>query len=196
MPRVDTDAFYRLALERYGHNAEGAHWESAHTQRVRFDVLRRLLPADPADLTLVDVGCGMGDFYTYLKSAGALPGRYLGIDVVAPMVELARARTRQEILLLDALQDPLPEADYYVCSGAMNTFTRDETRQFIARCLAASRGGFLFNLLRGLDDCDTFNYWEPDEMLALAQDLGAVCAIETGYLREDFTVVLRRARRP
>jgi SAM-dependent methyltransferase len=194
MPRVDTDAFYRLALERYGHNAGGAHWESALTQRVRFDVLRRLLPADPADLTLVDVGCGMGDFYTYLKSAGALPGRYLGIDVVAPMVELARARTRQEILLLDALQDDLPEADYYVCSGAMNTFTRAETRQFIARCLAAAREGFLFNLLRGRDDCDTFNYWEPDEILALAQDLGAVCAIETGYLREDFTTVLRRAR--
>ncbi len=35
MPRVDTDAFYRNALKRYGHNAQDAHWESARSHRVR-----------------------------------------------------------------------------------------------------------------------------------------------------------------
>ncbi|HYN79374.1 MAG TPA: class I SAM-dependent methyltransferase [Lamprocystis sp. (in: g-proteobacteria)] len=192
MPRVNTDTFYRTALRRYGHNAQGAHWESEHTQRVRFTVLRRLLPADLSGLTLVDVGCGLGDLYHYLESESALPGRYIGLDVCEPMVEIARTRTGQRILLRDALQDRLPPADYYVCSGAMNTLTREETRLFIARCLAASRIGFLFNLLLGPDRSDTFNYWTPDDIRALAQVLAAECAVETGYLREDFTAVLRR----
>ena len=93
MPRVDTDTFYRNALARYGHNAQGAHWESARSQRVRFSVLRRLLPADLSALTLVDVGCGLGDLLRYLEVQGDRPGHYLGIDVVEPMVEIARART-------------------------------------------------------------------------------------------------------
>ena len=188
MPRVDTDDFYRNALERYGHNAEGVHWESADTQRVRFTVLRRQLPADLSGLILVDVGCGLGDLYHYLESESTLPGRYIGIDVVEPMVEIARARTGQRVLLVDALQDRLPQADYYVCSGAMNTLTREETRLFIARCLAASRLGFVFNLLLGPDRSDTFNYWVPDDIRILARDLAMDCTVETGYLREDFTV--------
>lgn len=194
MPRVDTDTFYRNALDRYGHNAQGAHWESLHTQQVRFTALRSLLPADLAGVTLVDVGCGLGDLFRYLESEGSLPARYIGIDVVTPMVEIARERTGQEIQLLDALQDPLPAADWYVCSGAMNTLTREETTVFITRCLAASRGGFLFNLLRGLDRSDTFNYWFPEDIRHLAQTLAADCEIELGYLPEDFTVALRHPR--
>ncbi|WP_295444424.1 class I SAM-dependent methyltransferase [uncultured Thiodictyon sp.] len=191
MPRVDTDTFYRNALARYGHNAQGAHWESTRSQQVRFGVLRRLLPADLSTLTLVDMGCGLGDLFDYLKGLGACPGEYIGIDVVEPMVEIARRQTGREILLLDALRDPLPEADYYLCSGAMNTLTREETGCFIERCLAASRVGFIFNLLRGADDCHTFNYWEPEEIEALAQVLEADCTIETGYLYQDFSVALR-----
>ncbi len=191
MPRVDTDTFYRNALERYGHNAQGAHWESARSQRVRFAVLRRLLPADLSALSLVDVGCGLGDLFRYLEVQGDRPGGYVGIDVVEPMVEIARLRTGEEVLLLDALRDPLPGADYYLCSGAMNTLTREETRLFIERCLAASRLGFVFNLLRGEDDCDTFNYWEPQDIETLARELGAECAIETGYMHRDFSAALR-----
>jgi len=192
MPRVDTDTFYRNALARYGHNAQGAHWESARSQRVRFSVLRRLLPADLSALTLVDVGCGLGDLLRYLEVQGDRPGHYLGIDVVEPMVEIARARTGLEILLLDALCDPLPDADYYLCSGAMNTLTREETRLFIERCFAASGLGFVFNLLRGEDDSHTFNYWEPEDIETLARELGADCVIETGYMHRDFSAALRR----
>jgi SAM-dependent methyltransferase len=190
MPRVDTDTFYRNALARYGHNAQGAHWESTRSQQVRFGELRRLLPADLSAVTLVDIGCGLGDLFDYLKGLGACPSEYIGIDVVEPMVEIARRQTGQEILLLDALCDPLPEADYYVCSGAMNTLTREETGCFIERCLAASRVGFVFNLLRGADDCHTFSYWEPEEIEALARVLEADCRIETGYLYQDFSVAL------
>jgi SAM-dependent methyltransferase len=191
MPRVDTDTFYRNALARYGHGAEGVHWESSKSQRVRFAILRGLLPADLSTLTLVDMGCGMGDLFRYLEVRGDRPGDYIGIDVVEPMVEIARLRTGMPVLKLDALCDPLPPADYYLCSGAMNTLTRAETRLFIERCLAASRVGFVFNLLHGEDDCNTFNYWQPEQIESLALELGADCAIETGYMYQDFSAALR-----
>jgi len=193
MPRVDNDSFYRHALARYGENAEGVHWHSTEFQQLRFRVLRDLLPADLTALTLVDVGCGLGDLHGFLAAAGELPRRYIGIDPVEPMVRVARARTGCRILQADALRDPLPEADWYLCSGAMNLLTPDETGCFIERCLAASRAGFAFNLLKGPAHSATFNYTDPDEIRALAGRLGAELTLVEGYLSGDFSARLTAA---
>ena len=192
MPRVDAHTFYAQCLEQYGTTAEGLHFHSAHTQVERFRVLRALLPESLESVTLVDVGCGFGDLHRFLDQTGDRPERYIGVDIHERMVETARERTGAEILLLDALFDPLPQADYTVCSGAMNTLTRDETRLFIERCFAASRKGFVFNLLHGHDRSLTYNYREPAEIEEWAAALGAACSIVDGYLHEDFTAALTR----
>jgi len=192
MPRVDAHSFYAECLEKYGETAEGLHFHSADYQQTRFRVLREFLPEPLSSLTLVDVGCGFGDLYRYLQTAGDPPGRYIGIDIHERMVEVARRRTGSEILLRDALHDPLPEADWYVCSGALNTLTRDETRHIIERCYQVSRCGFVFNVLRGHDWSHTFNYRKPEEVEEWAAALGADCKIADGYLYEDFTAALTR----
>ncbi|TVQ92017.1 MAG: class I SAM-dependent methyltransferase [Chromatiaceae bacterium] len=195
MPRVDTDSFYRHALTRYGVNAEGVHWHSAEHQRIRFQVLRDLLPARLDDLTLVDVGCGLGDLHRWLAARHDLPRRYIGIDAVPAMVELARARTGGcPILHRDVLQDPLPAADWYLASGALSLLTRAETRPFIERCLTAAHAGLVFNLLKGRDHSLTFNYMYPDEVMALVADLPVDAEVVEGYLSEDFSVALRHQR--
>jgi SAM-dependent methyltransferase len=192
MPRVDTESFYQNALARYGENAEGVHWHSSATQQERFRVLRALLPADLSGLSLVDVGCGLGDLHAYLAARGELPAAYIGLDVVEAMVQRARARTGCRILHRDALCDPLPEADWYLCSGAMNLLTRDETRLFIERCLAAAGTGLVFNLLKGSDHSRTFNFLQPAVVEEWARALGAELEIVEGYLSGDFSAALRR----
>jgi SAM-dependent methyltransferase len=192
MPRVDAHSFYADCLEQYGETAEGLHFQSVQTQQARFRVLRRCLPQELSALTIADVGCGFGDFHLYLDQYASRPARYIGIDIHERMVETARRRTGEEILLRDALHDALPHADYYVCSGAMNTLTREETRLFIERCFAASRVGFIFNLLHGHDWSTTFNYRKPQEIADWAEDMGAAIEITDGYLHEDFTVSMTR----
>lgn len=187
MPRVDTDSFYRNALAHYGHNAEGVHWSSERAQRVRFDALLRFLPGDLSSVSLVDVGCGLGDLYGYLTELGRIPARYVGIDVVFPMVEIARERTGCEILHLDVLADALPSADYYVCSGAMNTLTADEGERFIRRCFAAAGRGFVFNLLKGRTRPGAFHHCMPDDLRPIAEQLGVDPRFVDDYLPADFT---------
>lgn len=196
MPRVDQDSFYRNALERYGENAEGVHWHSTEAQQVRFAALRDLLPTDLTGLTLVDVGCGLGDLHGFLAGRGELPRRYIGIDCVEPMVRIARARTGCQVLQRDALCDPLPRADYYVASGALSLLTRDETRLFCERCLAAARAGLVFNLLKGRDNDRRFNLWLPGEITALGTALGAGVEIVEGYLAGDFSARMTRCDPP
>ena len=187
MPRIDTTAFYAAALEKHGQTPRGVHWNSADSQRRRFEVLARFLPRDLRGAGLVDAGCGFGDFHTFLKQRGTLPGRYTGLDIMHDMVSEARKRTGETVLECDVLSDPLPEADYYVCSGAMNILTRFETHLFISRCFEASARGFVFNLLSGNDDSLVYNYHLPKEIKALGRELGASVRITEGYLPRDFT---------
>lgn len=192
MPRLDHHSFYMDSLISHGETAQGVQWQSSAMQELRFEVIRRCLPARLTDLTLVDAGCGFGDLYRYLLKRGESPGRYIGLDVMAPMVESARRRTGCEIRRCDVLQDRLPRADFYVCSGAMNTLTREETWSFIQRCFAAAERGFVFNLLKGNDGPGDYNFQQPRDLLALAHDLGAEPRLHEDYLSDDFTLALMK----
>lgn len=192
MPRISVHDFYDHVLNHYGDTAEGLHYQSAQSQQTRFRVLRELLPEDLTGLTLVDVGCGFGDFLIHLREHGDEPGRYVGLDLHERMVDVARERTGAEIHQADVLADPLPPADWYVCSGALNNLTRDETRDAVARCYAAAGTGFAFNLLHGKDNSQTFNYRQPAEVEAWAAELGADVKIVDGYLHRDFSAALRK----
>jgi SAM-dependent methyltransferase len=188
MPRLDNTSFYLDSLTSHGETAKGVQWQSTHTQELRFKVLRKLLPEDLSEMTVVDAGCGFGDLYRYLDRCNSPPGRYIGLDVMAPMVDAARRRTGCEIRVCNVLEDRLPKADYYLCSGAMNNLTREETWVFIRRCFAASGHGFIFNLLKGTDGPGSYNYQQPRDLLALARELGAESRLEEGYLSGDFTM--------
>jgi SAM-dependent methyltransferase len=195
LPRVDLHSFYDSALEVYGATARGVHWNSKDSQETRFLVLRQLLPEDLSGLTIVDAGCGFADLYLYLAAHHHRPGCYLGLELLPTMIEKARERVACEIHACDVLQDPLPAADYYVCSGAMNNLTRAESYRFIERCLAAASQGFVFNLLKGQDDAGIYNCFMPEEIRDFARRIGARCEIVEGYLRNDFSAALRRPER-
>ncbi|WP_295541286.1 class I SAM-dependent methyltransferase [uncultured Thiohalocapsa sp.] len=190
MPRISVHDFYDHVLSHYGDTAEGLHYQSANSQQTRFRVLRELLPQTLGGLSLVDLGCGFGDFLIYLRAQGDEPGGYLGVDLHERMVAVARERTGAEIVQADVLTDPLPAADWYVCSGALNNLTLEETRVAVGRCYAAAGGGFVFNLLHGKDNSQTFNYRQPAEVEAWAAALGAEVTIVDGYLHRDFSAAL------
>jgi len=189
MSRIDNQKYYNEVLERYGVSAQGVHWNSRHTQYKRFEVLLGMIGLG-ADVSVVDVGCGFADLYLYMQQTGNLPRSYVGLEVMEPMVEAARKRVPCAIKVCDALYDPLPQADYYICSGAMNILTRDETYAFIRRCLAASTKGFVFNLLEGEDESMVYNYFRPQDIEALATTLGVGFQMKRGYVPKDFTVYL------
>jgi hypothetical protein len=111
------------------------------------------------------------------------------------MVERARQRTGCPILHCDVLSDPLPEADWYLASGAMALLTSDETKLFIARCLTHANQGLVFNLLKGRHRSTTFNYQMPDFVEAWADELEVDVKIVDGYLAGDFSAALTHRRR-
>ena len=190
MARVNQKSFYQSNIETYGLTAQGVAWDSPRTQRRRFAVLASCL-GDLRGESIVDAGCGFGDFYLYLKERGNPPQRYIGIDLLEEMVEEARRRTGCRILKRDILRQSLPRADWYVASGSMNLLGRTETAIFIRRCFEHASKGFVFNLLEGREREGAFSYWHPREVRELLCALGARVEIVEGYLEGDMTVVLK-----
>ncbi|WP_456452492.1 class I SAM-dependent methyltransferase [Hydrogenimonas sp.] len=186
MPRVDQKKFYNATLKKHGESAAGVAWSDEYRQRRRFAALLAQVPGLAAS-TVVDAGCGLGDLWLYMRAKNLLPTRYIGLDAHEAMVEKARERTGQAILRRDLLKDPLPEADWYLASGTFNLLTRFETILAVKRCLDASSRGIVFNLLKGRDQSDTYNYWLPLEIKKAYRNFGEVTIYE-GYLEGDFTV--------
>jgi len=191
MSRIDNQKYYNEVVQRHGVSAQGVHWNSKMTQYKRFEVLLSMLDMSD-ERSVVDVGCGFADLYIYLRENKIAFGSYMGLEVMESMVLEASKRVACEIQLCDVLHDPLPKADYYICSGAMNILTRDETYLFIRRCLAASRKAFVFNMLEGEDESMVYNYFKPKEIEALAEALGVGYTMKKGYLPRDFTVCLMK----
>ena len=189
MARIDQKDFYQNNYNTYGISAEGVAWDSVQTQKRRFSAINSCL-SDLKKDTLVDAGCGFGDFYLYLKDKNNLPKTYTGLDLCEPMVKEAQVRTGCKIMQRDILRQTIPMADWYVSSGSMNLLTRLETRLFIQRCFEKSRKGFVFNLLQGKEREGTYNYWLPHEISELCQILGAKVKIKEGYMEGDFTIIL------
>jgi SAM-dependent methyltransferase len=189
MPRIDNEKFYISAIEKHGTTARGVNWASKANQTLRFKTLLELLPQDLSPCSLVDAGCGFGDFYLYLEKKKKLPKKYIGIDSLSEMYSIASNNTAQEILIADITSAPLPVEDYYVCSGALNTLTKYESIAFIQNCYNSSKIGFIFNALHGNKESQTYNYLSKDEIQTIANTLGVhKITYKEGYLEDDITV--------
>jgi len=189
MPRIDNEKFYTSAIELYGTTAKGVNWHSKRTQELRFDMILELLPKNLKDFSIVDAGCGFGDLYLYMLKKKKEPKEYIGIDTVVDMYSIASEQTGKEIIIADITKDSLPSSDYYVCSGAMNVLNEFETHLFIQNCFSTCRDGFVFNILHGEKDSETYNYLTKDEILNIASSLHVEhVEFKEDYLSNDITV--------
>ncbi len=189
MPRIDNEQFYKSAIEKYGYTPKGVNWISKDTQRVRFNVILEMLPNDFSEHTLVDAGCGFGDFYRYMKKKKRLPKEYVGIDELSEMVSVASNQTGMKILQADICKAKLPQADFYICSGAMNTLEYFETHLFIQNCYNSSKYGFIFNILHGDKKSNNYNYVNSSQIKDIAKKLDVKnVELKSGYLDADITV--------
>ena len=187
MPKIDSEKFYTSAIEMHGTTAKGVNWTSKETQEIRFDTILDMLPKTID--SIADAGCGFGDFFIYMNKKKRIPKKYIGIDSLIDMYSIASDNTGEEIIIADICKDKIPVADYYVCSGAMNVLNTFETHLFIRNCFTSSKNGFIFNLLHGQKESETYNYTTTRQIKNIAKELGVrEIKIRDDYMKDDITV--------
>ena len=192
--QAEVASFFRLHLQLHGPNWRGLGWQSKRNQQRRFAVLLEVGPV--ANTRVLDVGCGVGDLYSYMLRRG-IRATYTGVDILPEMLAYARKRYPEaHFEARDVLQGLGAERfDYVLCSGAFNiNFGRNvaavqEVLQELLRC--CTRGvaiNFLSTRARERDAI-LFNY-DPETLFAYCLTLTPHVRLLEGYLANDFTLYL------
>ena len=80
---------YEAQVESTESDPESLFWDSTESMERRFKIAWEMY--DFADASVLDVGCGFGDFYAFLDDRGSTPREYHGVDITSA-VDVARGR--------------------------------------------------------------------------------------------------------
>lgn len=198
----DIATYYSARLAEHGPTPRGVDWNSQQSQELRHLQFLRLLNAKP-DASVIDLGCGYGDFFRYLHTCGHR-GDYIGYDVAPSMIDAAiKLHGEAQCRRWNVGTQPREQADFAVASGIFNVkgafddeTWRDHVRGTIDVLAKAGRLGFAFNILSLASDParrrpDLF-YADPVEMLSeCITRYGRLVALLQDYGLYEFTVIVR-----
>jgi SAM-dependent methyltransferase len=162
----------------------------------------RLFEGTP-DCSVIDLGCGFGDFLPFLRNLGHR-GYFTGYDIAPSMIDKAKelhGETDHHRWQVGA--EPDDTADFAIASGIFNVrgeVTDDIWTDYIFRTLdilaRAGRRGFGFNILSLSSDPErrrqNLFYADPAAMLShCLSRYGRSVALLQDYGLFEFTVLVR-----
>lgn len=188
MSKSDLVAAYQQRLAEYGPGSAAVQYSDRASHFARFEIL---FDIDRDMASVIDVGCGLADFYHFLRANGSM-ARYHGIDIVPEFAELSAEALADDpdahVVLADAENEALPGGfDYAVLSGVFNN-RMDDNWGFMTATLRrmwdAAEQGIAFNAMSSHVDYrdDGLFYVDPMEVFAF-------CKTELGghpVLRHDY----------
>lgn len=163
---------YAMLTEQYGDAPEANSWDRM-AQVFRWKELLKLsdfLGSIQQGESLLDFGCGTGDFYGYLTESIPEGNRlaYMGIDIVPVMIEIARKKYpmgANMFRVLNVLEEDLPQRFTYIfANGIFNLHLMEEKDEFPYMCSLLktvwpyAERGICFNFI------STYVNWRDEEM--------------------------------
>ena len=195
-PEIDTSTWYAEKVARHGYDYQGLGFRTRSSQEKRFEALLKL--GDFHGRSVLDVGCGFGDFLAFLRDRGIEP-RYTGIDICEPMVRRCLERFEggeARFAVGDVLEwEPAEAPDFVVASGIFGLDSRDaraRIRPTLRRMFAWAGVGMACNFLsqRSLEPAENRVYVDPAEAIEMALALTPGVRLDHSYLPNDFTLYL------
>lgn len=195
-------SFYNFHLKKFGDRPEALRW-TPQGQLRRYHTLAEVVPADQLrNATVLDYGCGTGDFYRFLQRRG-IDVRYAGVDMNENFIELARKKypeCRFQVLELTDGEDPLEGFyDYIFICGVFN-YLVPGVREDLLSCLVTlfkhCNRGLVLNALSShapVKDPE-LNYTSPEEMVRFSlEHLSPYLALRHDRVQHDFTLYVYTA---
>jgi SAM-dependent methyltransferase len=140
---------YKDAVKTFGGTFDATLWQSKKGQLIRFEVFRMFV--DFTNCSIVDVGCGIGDFAQFLVDQKVAYDSFYGIDAMEEMIVTAANRSieRSTFSTVDIVTslDQIPKTDWITCSGTLNAMGEALAIQTIDALFERCNVGFAFNFL-------------------------------------------------
>lgn len=204
--------YFEGLLDQHGENHLALDWNSPNSQKLRYQVIKELLVYGhkSANISVLDVGCGFGDLYGFLKAEGLLKRqriKYRGVDIAPKIINVAKKKYADaNFLVQDVLADrSIKKVDYVFCSGIFNIRTMDRVDHFefvknmLLRMYDLVNYGVAVNFLSEgalpLSDPEDLNsgryfYFQPEEIVKFCRFFASRQILRHDYHPGDFTVYL------
>lgn len=189
---------YRARLEQHGANSAALATGTPERQEIRFGVLAGVGDLDGA--RVLDLGCGLGDFYQFLLQRGIRP-QYTGYDITPEFVGHAKARFPEaHFEVRDVQTEGIPEKfDYVVSSQTFNNRLAHEDNMKVMQDVLrigyeASEKGMAIDMFTSYVDFreDRLFYYSPEEVFRFCKTLTKRVLLRHDYPLFEFTVYLYR----
>jgi SAM-dependent methyltransferase len=164
-------------------------------RRLRFQILTEV--GVTSGVSVIDIGCGFGDYFGYLRDAG-IAVDYLGVDINPELVEVAQRKYPEaQFIVSDVQQESLPACDFVVSSSAFNLPLAHQDNYMFAEdvlrvAYASARAGTAVDFLSTFVDYRSphgFHY-DPSRLLTIAKKLTKRVALRHDYPLFEFCVYL------
>jgi SAM-dependent methyltransferase len=188
-------SFYNFHLRKFGDRPEALRW-TPQGQLRRYHMLADIAP--PSELnnsTVLDYGCGTGDFYRFLKRRG-INVKYTGVDINENFIELAKKKYPECTFRVMCADDDALEGfyDYIFICGVFNLQVpgvEDDLRNGLVTLFKHCNKGLALNALSShtpVKDPE-LHFTSPEEMVKFSlENLSPSVALRHDRIPNDFTL--------
>jgi SAM-dependent methyltransferase len=202
----ETRTRYTNRYRQHGLSHLTLGWGSKEQQEYRFD---QVLGCDDFRLkTVLDIGCGFGDLFSYIKSRKIIIDSYTGLDLNPDLVDEAVVRHPDGIFYDKSLMsmEKAPEADVVVMLGLLNfkqekINNNDYAQVMVQKAFDSTKETLIVDFLS--DRCaldypkeDFVYYYDPSFVLELGLGLSNNVQLIHDYLpipQKEMILVIRKS---
>ncbi len=160
---------------------------------------------DFSDVSILDVGCGLGDFANYLLDQQIPFSSFHGIDAMEQMISEAKSKSlpRCTFSIGDVIEneDLLQGFDWITMSGTLNAMPQTLAMELISKAFSACTIGVAYNFLSNQckpnleEDLTPASRFDTVQMLEQAFNLTRNLTFDQSYLDgHDATIILNKVQ--
>ena len=185
---------YNERYAKYGLDPRSLGWLKGR-QKIRFKILAEIGNLDGC--SILDIGCGFGDFYQYLVDDKSYEIDYYGVDLNNTFIQIAEKnhpKVRFDQINFMSLSN-LNKYDYVIASGIFEYKFPDQEK-IISQCLKQmyelSIKGVSVNFLSSYVDFETEEAYHanPEYIFTISKKLTKRVVLRHDYLPYEFTTYM------
>ena len=120
--RAANNSSYAQRIAKFGTERSVLSTGTLQKEMERYDRITSIGILDSDRTVVLDVGCGLSNYYEYLISKKFI-GEYIGIDVSLEMLEISKLKFPKNLYMcgeLEEIQADVKEVDFIVSSQTFN----------------------------------------------------------------------------
>ncbi len=190
-------SFYNFHLQKFGDRPEALRW-TPQGQLKRYHMLADIASAEELDnSTVLDYGCGTGDFYRFLKRRG-IRAKYTGVDINKNFIDLARKKYPECTFKVMNADDDQFESffDYIFICGVFNLSVPgvdEDMKNALTTLFRHCNKGLALSALSThtpVKDPE-LHFTSPEEMLKFSiENLSPAVSLRHDRIQNDFTLYI------